>query len=248
MTPSLGNPRESVKMEPRRRRGSVWCDKCHTYMEVYITYHKCPVCGRVQQKPGKTYKDRSADLGNRPQSLLERPRSSMQTGTQVSGTPGSAEFMDLEPRANLATLRRFSLGWLIIGQATFYLLLGLALEHNNPAVPLSSTALYLWIPLGLTLLAVIAIYHTNLRFRMYLLVLCSCLALGCLALATFSYGDFALGFYYVFPLLEHPDPKDWDGDPLFGMPASGVWLFLHGGWFALAALQIWLEERQLGRI
>lgn len=133
-----------------------------------------------------------------------------------------------------------------MGMITLYAIVTVG-SADAPVTAAGSFRFY-WLPMLLNLVAVIAIFHSEQRFRQIVGFICIAAAISGAALLTFGDAGFSDSFYAVYPGLENIRSGDWGGEPFLGQPAALVWLTAHVlGWFLLG-LQIILEERQAGRL
>ncbi len=234
-------------MEPRKLRGSERCEKCQTNMEVHLTYHKCPVCGAVKKKGGRTYRDRTAESGNKPPDLLQRIRSSTQAATSVSGTPGSAEFLQLELTGSLLLERYILLGCLLLFHSGLYLQILLGLRPAPMQAGWPSPASLGWLPLLLTLLTTAVVLHTDAQVRRVTMLTAGVFALACLLVAIFAYGPFSRAILTAYPGMDMLMVIGSRHGAVWEASGPAYWLALHGGWFAFAAWHIHHEDREQGR-
>jgi hypothetical protein len=243
----LGHGRESVKMEPRKRRGTEWCKKCHTYMEVHLTYHRCPVCGREQRKPGRTYKDRTAQSAEPRRDLMRQLQASLQAGREVSSATGTREFMHLELRGWLAIERGLLWCWLAICLVLYHLPVIISLDPDPLQYSWGGPGLFLYLPLFLILATLGGVLHTDPQLRRSVMLACLVCTFVCLATALFVYQGFGAELLRVYPELERMPILGPRRHPWLTAPGPQLWLILHGCWFALAGWHIFHEDRELGR-
>ncbi|MEZ5336781.1 MAG: hypothetical protein R3F46_00825 [bacterium] len=250
MAPGLGagGGRAPVSMEQPRRRGTERCPKCRVNMEVYLTYHRCPTCGREQRKATSINRERQSLDEQQMPPFIQRLRESMLAPSRVSATPSSREFMDLEPSGQLA-VERFLL-WCLLGATVWLILLPTLLqaEPQPLAYTWGSPLLFLWLPALFSLAAMGAVLHNSPLYRHRMLWACAGAALLCLLIAIFALRSFATELYAVYPHLQRIVLIGRRGYNLLTAPGADVWLWLHGCFWALCAWHIRHEERQLGRL
>ncbi|MCB1187354.1 hypothetical protein KDL29_09335 [bacterium] len=231
-----------------RRRGEEKCPKCRKHMEVYLTYLKCPGCGRVIRRASTVQRERTNLENQQLPGFIKRMRESMLAPARVSSTPSSSEFMDLELAGSLA-IERFAM-WVLLALAIIYYYLPTLLVADPQ--PLSYTwgnpGLFYWLPLLLCAAAVGAVLHNSAQFRRILMLACGIAALACLAIALAGYRGFASELYAVYPHAERIMLLGRRSFVLLSAPGGWVWLCLNGGLWALCCWHIFHEDRQLGRI
>lgn len=232
-------------MDPPKRRGSMLCEKCNTRMEVHLTYHRCPVCGKVVKKEGPGYRERTAQRGEKQATFIERLRNSISSS---SSTPASAQFLELEPSGSTAVERVFF--WLLVVLAGVYVHLQLAIVD---AEPLSGTGwgsplLFRWAPLVLYLAAIAATFHMEAGFRRTMVHVCAVAALACLLVYIAAGAAFHDELVAVYPSMESVTLVGRRWRPLVTAPGGQVWLIANAAFLGFTAWHIFHEERRHGRM
>ena len=232
-------------MEPRKRRGSKLCEKCRERMEVHLTYHKCPVCGKVIKKDGPGYLERSSHTGEKQQSLTQRLRAIV--GNSES-TTRSSEFMELEPSGSTALERAFL--WLL------FLLLGIHIHlHLAISDPLTtggaswgSPFLFRYLPMLLFFAAIAVVFHTDAGFRRTMIYVTALAAIACLLVFLISGTAFHDELVAVYPTMDNLTLIGRRRHPLVTAPGGTVWLLGNAAYLGFCAWHIFHEERRHGRM